>query len=32
MEAILTSSHDNGSDMTNGKASDEITKKAGNEI
>jgi hypothetical protein len=30
MEAILTSSHGNGSDMTNGQ-SDEITRKAGNE-
>jgi hypothetical protein len=31
MEALLTSSHDNGSDVT-GKTSDEITGKDGNEM
>jgi hypothetical protein len=31
MEALLTSNHDNGSDMTDGKTSDEITGNARNE-
>jgi hypothetical protein len=32
MEALLTSSHNNSSDMTKGKTSDRITGKAGNEM
>jgi hypothetical protein len=31
MEALLTSNHDNDSDMTDGKTSDEITGNAWNE-
>jgi hypothetical protein len=32
MEVIPTSNHGNDSGMTNGKTSDEITRKAGNEM
>jgi hypothetical protein len=32
METILSGSHDNGSDTTNGQESDEITGKAENEM